>query len=52
MIEAAHPMWTIHPQLQNGELLESWIVRLSAENGVPVNTVVEQLELVPITLKE
>ena len=45
MIEAAYPMWTIHPQLQNGELFESWIVRLSAENGVPVNTVVEQLGL-------
>ncbi len=46
MIETAkNPHWAIHPQIQNGELFESWIVRLSAENGFRLREVIQQLEL-------
>ena len=42
---AMEPAWAIHLQPRVGELLESWIVRLSEANLVPNRWVIGELEL-------
>ena len=39
------PLWAIHPQPKTVELFESWIMRLTVENGFRLREVIKQLEL-------